>query len=122
MHCSTPSVGYQLSCMLCKEDGKDAVYEGETGRPAVTRMMEHIKGYQANKKENPLTRHRLTDHPSHSHKQVKFRFDLTRNFKDPLTRQAEEGVRISARNKLGNLINTKNEFHHPPVARVSIRK
>ena len=122
MHCSTPSVGYQLSCMLCKEDGKDAVYEGETGRPAVTRMMEHIKGYQANKKENPLTRHRLTDHPSHSQKQVKFRFDLTGKFKDPLTRQAEEGVRICARNKLGNLINTKNEFHHPPVARVSIRK
>ena len=48
---------------------------------------------------------------------------ITHNFKDPLTRQANEAVRIDKRNeKKGELLNSKNEFHHPEIARIVVEK
>ena len=45
--------------------------------------------------------------------------EITGVFKDALTRQAEEAVRIHARNE-EELLNSKSEFNHPPIARVVI--
>jgi hypothetical protein len=41
--------------------------------------------------------------------------------KDPLSRQANEGVSISNRRKT-ELMNSKNEFNHPPIARIRVEK
>ena len=46
---------------------------------------------------------------------------ITRRFKEPLTRQANEAVRISSRGK-DELMNSKTEFNHPPINRVTIEK
>ena len=48
-----------------------------------------------------------------------FRMEITDKFRDPLTRQANEAVRISKRKKF-ELLNSKNEFNHPPIARISV--
>ena len=56
-HCTTPGVGYKISCNLCKEQGVLAVYEGESGRPVVTRLCEHINALRSNNAENPLVKH-----------------------------------------------------------------
>ena len=48
-----------------------------------------------------------------------FRMEITDKFRDPLTRQANEAVRISKRKKC-ELLNSKNEFNHPPIARISV--
>ena len=50
LHCSTPNVGYQVICKTCMEAGKNVIYEGETGRPAVSRAVEHVKGLLKNDK------------------------------------------------------------------------
>ena len=48
---------------------------------------------------------------------------IINKFKDPLTRQANEAVRIGRRNeKKGELLNSKNEFHHPKIARIIVEK
>ena len=48
---------------------------------------------------------------------------ITKKFKDPLTRQANEAVRIGNRNeKTGELLNSKNEFHYPKIARIIVEK
>ena len=52
---------------------------------------------------------------------MKVKMKITKSFKDPLTRQANEAVRISNRNKL-ELLNSKNEFNHPPIRRVTLEK
>ena len=48
---------------------------------------------------------------------------ITKKFKDPLSRQANEAVRITNRSgKTGELLNSKSEFHHPPVGRIMVEK
>ena len=48
---------------------------------------------------------------------------ITGKFRDPLTRQANEAVRISQRSKnTGELLNSKSEFNHPPLGRVAVEK
>ena len=42
-------------------------------------------------------------------------------FKDALTRQANEAVRIFSRPG-HQLLNSKSEFNHPPLARVTVEK
>ena len=46
---------------------------------------------------------------------------ITKKFKDPLTRQANEGVRINNRNKI-ELLNSKTEFNHPPIPRITVER
>ena len=91
-----------------------AVYEGESGRPVVTRLCEHINALKSNNAENPLVKHLEKDHKENKNK-VTFAFETTERFRDPLTRQADEGLRIEASAKLGKILNSKSEFHHPPI-------
>ena len=49
---------------------------------------------------------------------VNFKMEITKTFKDALTRQANEAVRIFGRPG-HEILNSKSEFNHPPaLARV----
>ena len=59
----------------------------------------------------------------HKHETMKITMKITKKFKDPLTRQANEAVRITNRNECkGELLNSKTEFHHPPISRIVVEK
>ena len=45
--------------------------------------------------------------------------EITGTFKDALSRQAEEAVRIQAR-KPSESMNSKSQFNHPPIARIVV--
>ena len=47
--------------------------------------------------------------------------EITGTFKDALSRQADEAVRIYARQGQ-ELMNSKSEFNHPPVSRIIVEK
>ena len=47
---------------------------------------------------------------------------LSNKFKDPLTQQADEGLRISKQTKSTTILNSKSEFNHPPIGRIKIAK
>ena len=51
---------------------------------------------------------------------VKFKIEVNQMFKDPLTRQAREGVRISNPADSAKVLNSKSEFNHPRLARLKI--
>ena len=121
MPCNTPGVLYSVICLDCKSKGLTAQYVGETGRPMVTRALEHVKQTIAEKSFNPLVKHSKEDH-AEATKKVRFEFKIEKKFPDPLTRQAEEGLVIRDRAKLGKILNSKSEFHHPPISRVAIKK
>ena len=55
----------------------------------------------------------------HEEEDVKFQMEVTQKFKDALTRQANEAVRIFSRPD-HELLNSKSEFNHPPLARVVV--
>ena len=50
---------------------------------------------------------------------MKISMKIIKKFKDPLTRQANEAVRINNR-KNDEILNSKSEFNHPPVARITV--
>ena len=58
---------------------------------------------------------------AHKGEEAKFRMEITQKFKDALTRQANEAVRIYSRPS-HELLNSKAEFNHPPLARVVVEK
>ena len=80
-----------------------------------------IKGLLNNDKNNPLEKHRRNNHRQEK-KKVRFEFNILQRFRDPLTRQAEEGLRIAHNPEDVKLLNSKKEFYHPPIARIKIDK
>ena len=116
--CSTNNVGYRWRCMTCKENDTDKVYEGETGRSARLRGAEHLQQLEKKSEKSVLFKHLRTAHKDGT---AKFSMEITGQFKDALTRQANEAVRISNRPSQ-ELLNSKSEFNHPPTARVIVEK
>ena len=57
----------------------------------------------------------------HQDENVKFQMEITQKFKDAMTRQANEAVRIFSRPS-HEILNSKSEFNHPPLSRVVIDK
>ena len=117
--CRTPGVVYEFICQKCLEAGKISKYIGETGRPINARGIEHVRDYIANKPGNPLAKHNLVSHTDDK-KKVRFNMKITKVFKDPLTRQANEGVKIFRSANEASVLNSKSEFNHPPTNRVTI--
>ena len=66
--------------------------------------------------DNMLYKHKILEH---KHEEVDFKMEITGIFRDALTRQAEEAVRIKSR-KNSELMNSKSQFNHPPIARVVV--
>ena len=116
--CNTNNVGYKWQCMTCKETDTVKVYEGETGRSARLRGAEHLNQLEKKSEKSVLYKHKMT---AHKNENVKFKMEITGHFKDALTRQANEAIRISSRST-HELLNSKSEFNHPPTARVIVEK
>ena len=116
--CLSSNVGYQLICDTCRDRGKNRIYEGETSRSAKQRGLEHLRGFKNDKVENVLYKHR---HTEHKHEDMKFSMKIIKRFRDPLSRQANEAVRISSRAK-DELLNSKKEFNHPLIARIVVEE
>lgn len=116
--CNTNNVGYRWICSTCKTRDKVKVYEGETSRSARLRGKEHLDGYRRQHVDNVFYKHKMTEHENED---ANFSMEITGRFRDALTRQADEAVRIHGRND-GELLNSKSEFNHPPIARVVIQR
>ena len=115
--CNSNNVGYRWQCLKCKERNKIKMYEGETGRSARIRGLEHVKDLEKKRQNSVLFKHVETEH---ANEVVKFKMEITSKFKDALTRQSNEAVRISNRQDF-QLLNSKSEFNHPPLARVVVQ-
>ena len=116
--CNTNNVGYRLYCGTCRDRGKDKAYEGETSRSGRLRGSEHLGDFLNKRPHSVLYKHKLVDHAD---EEISVGMELTGKFKDALTRQADEAIRINSHNTL-ELMNSKSEFNHPPIARVTVEK
>ena len=114
--CNTNNIGYQLACDTCEARGITKVYEGESSRSARIRGGEHYRDWKFSKNTGVLYKHKQNDHQN---EEMKISMKITKKFKDPLTRQANEAVRINNR-KDNEILNSKSEFNHPPVARITV--
>ena len=57
----------------------------------------------------------------HGGEEPNFQMEITGLFSDALSRQADEAVRITAR-KNYEMMNSKSQFNHPPIARIVLEK
>ena len=80
--------------------------------------MEHIKAFEGKKSHSVMYKHKMMDHEEEN---VEFDLEITGVFKDALSRQANESVRIYSRQS-SEILNSKSEFHHPPTARVVVER
>ena len=119
--CSTNNVGYKLSCGTCAERGLDVGYVGESGRSARIRGMEHRSSFLKNKPDNVFYKHKQMEHLNES---MNIKMEITKPFKDALSRQANEAVRICVRSndKKKETLNSKSQFNHPPISRLTIER
>ena len=116
--CNSNNVGYRWRCLNCQENETVKVYEGESGRSARVRGQEHLKDLEKKRHKSVLYKHVMN---AHGNEEVKFEMEITKKFKDALSRQANEAVRIFSRPE-NELLNSKSEFNHPPLARVVVEK
>ena len=110
--CRRNNVTYEIECGLCQGDEK-SVYVGETARNLFTRGGEHISKYEGGKEASFLLKHQQEKHEG---RPAVYSSKVTGYFKDCLSRQVAEGVNI--RRCDSNLMNTKAEWHQPPIWRV----
>ena len=75
-----------------------------------------MRGLRKKNEGNPLYKHKVNDHPN---EKAEFKMEVGKQFRDPLTRLANEGVRIRNR-KSHELLNSKSEFHQPSVVRLQV--
>ena len=118
--CNSNNVGYRLGCDTCADRGLVRVYEGESSRSARIRGAEHFADLRHDRPTGVLYKHKKIEHPS---EEMNIRMEIIKKFRDPLTRQANEAVRIDHRGKMEHhLLNSKSEFNHPPVKRIVVEK
>ena len=117
--CNTNNTGYRWVCKTCeKTKNETKAYEGETSRSIRVRSREHITAFKSKRADSVLYKHKMLDHIDEN---VEYELEITGVFRDALTRQANESVRIYGR-KGSEILNSKSEFNHPPTARVVVEK
>ena len=109
-------MGYEIGCDECAET-QTVLYIGETSRNAYVRGLEHIQKYHYKDNKSPLYKHAQTHHGGRL--DVKFSMKVANRFRDPLTRQVNEGVRIHNCEAEVSL-NSKSEWHGPATVRLVI--
>ena len=110
--CRRPNVGYEVRCNECTQN---IVYIGETSKSGYLRGLDHLKNYRGRTSDSPLWKHAVSDHQGRL--DVKFSKKIVKMFRDPLTRQCNEAVRIK-NSDADVLLNGKSEWHGPAIVRL----
>ena len=100
-----------------KIEGKN-IYVGESSRSLFERSKEHIKAGEEKREESFIAKHWQESHPD-MRKVPEFRFKIVRSYRDPLTRQVGESVRIDMRK---GVLNSKTMYSRNPLPRLVLEK
>ena len=109
------SVGYTVTCILCKNNGKVMKYVGETARSLYLRSKEHWALMKRKAQSSSLHSHNMEYHRG---QEPDYTFEVHTTYQDDtLARQTNEGVRIWQGEALRTSINSRLEYNHPGLVR-----
>ena len=111
--CRQSNVNYSMLCKLCPESNPTE-YIGETARNVYTRCREHMKGYKSKKNKTSFFKNHQVK--QHAGAEPQFSAKVKQSYRDCLSRQVGEAVAIRRSGK--ELLNSKSEWHQPPLFRV----
>ena len=126
--CKRRNILYESSCPLCekKQESKEtkglqggAVYVGEYGRSIFERAGEHWHDAEAGAEDSHMWKHWHNCHGDSGPVQ-KFKIKVVSSFRDALTRQVAESVRIDRRG--GQILNSKTEYSRCRLPRLVLEK
>ena len=130
LDCFARSIVYESSCTLCYPGGKTdkqedkmimsgkGIYTGETSRSLGERAGEHMGAARILDRGSHMVKHWFLDHPGEGTLPA-FKFRVIGKYKDCLTRQLKEAIRVQ--NRPDNL-NSKGEFGGQTIPRLVIEK
>ena len=111
--CRKNNVGYSLVCDAC--GGDKVCYIGETGQNVYTRGLKHAADYRTKHNDSSLWKHAQNVHGGSL--DVSYSMKVVDQFRDPLSRQVNEAVRIT-RCEAETQLNSKTEWHGPATVRL----
>ena len=118
--CRDEGVGYRGVCEECRRVNRNSEYIGETGKNAYTRGKQHMGGLKSKNEENAFYKHWRNFHETPFEKESmrleNFEIKVDNSFRDPMSRQINEMVRI--KKFQGTLLNSKSEWNAPPIVRI----
>ena len=115
------SCEYLGQCLICKEEGIETLYHGETGSNGVTRLLEHEDDIKKCRLKNAFAKHLDEKHRHRRGDPTAFSFKIVKTFKKPHERQISEGISIfNSTAKI--LMNGKSEWMQPAVQRVQMTR
>ena len=110
--CRKSNIQYEIECELCPSDSR-SMYIGESSRNLYTRAKEHLDNYNKGGEKSFMKKHQRRKHGGAP---GSYKARVVGSYKDCLTRQVGEGVSI--RRCPVEILNSKTEWHQPPLWRV----
>ena len=108
------NVLYNYECDK-KDSCPDSTYDGQSSKNLYTRSLNH--DYKNDKKHKDSFMH-LHQEKSHNNENEKFKLSVTRFYRnDRLSCEIAEAVIL--RQRTGEILNMKSEFHNPPIVKVT---
>ena len=126
--CKRRNILYESSCTVCNPEieGKkvkkkmndvNGVYVGESARSIFERAQEHWADRVGQKEDSHMVKHWLSDHADLP-EPPPFHIKVVSSFKDSMTRQISESVRIDLRG--GGVLNSRTEYSRCRLPRLVI--
>ena len=125
--CRRRNIVYENRCTACHVESKmedpkltgtgKGIYVGESSRSMYERGKEHEADRVGELEESHQIKHWVLDHPELD-APPKFKFKGVSSFRDALTRQLSEAVRIELRGE--DILNSKSEFNRCKMPRLKI--
>jgi hypothetical protein len=115
---------YTGSCQLCPQQGLGtAVYTGESGFSAYTRLCTHRDDIRRKDQGNAFAKHLRDEHPDKEGEEGvgTFDFNVVRTYRKPMERQIAEAVAIHAC-QATTILNSKAEWEQPATERLVVTR
>ena len=132
-NCKARSILYESKCNICNTDvasshqegsansqaGRKGIYIGETSRSLYERSREHMKDAEDFSHGSHIVKHWINEH-AESESCPGFTFSILGNFRDCLSRQVAEAIRILYTKD--QILNSKNEYMANCLSRVCVEE
>ena len=132
-NCKQQSVLYESVCQECKSSddssipqanrkepkSRRGVYYGETSRSLHERAQEHVRDAIGFDQGSHMVKHWMNDHPD-LRVRPRFKFAVIGVFKDCLSRQVAEAMRLMMTND--SILNSKNEYLQNCIPRIVVEE
>ena len=108
---------YETSCNICKREGLEKVYVGESSRSGYKRGKEHVDDCMKKKDDSHMWKHMEIDHGGVE--KPDFSFKVVKTFRSSLVCQVSEAVRVESR---GEVLNSKGIYNRCSLPRLTVQQ